>query len=130
MIEEIVSLQMPVEERLVLKKNRLMPKEVNKYTKRISIVTGTHGDELNGQYVCYKLIEIINANRTDFENEMAKQYADNFGFFYCAGTDNHVGGSQKKFAGMESDTPIVDENDFIERVRASKMQVFAWTREE
>lgn len=62
MIEEIVSLQMPVEERLVLKKNRLMPKEVNKYTKRMSIVTGTHGDELNGQYVCYKLIEIINAN--------------------------------------------------------------------
>jgi predicted metal-dependent phosphoesterase TrpH len=75
-------------------------------------------------------IEIINANRTDFENEMAKQYADNYGFFYFAGTDNHVGGAQKKFAGMESDTPIVDENDFIERVRASKMQVFAWTREE
>jgi hypothetical protein len=31
---------------------------------------------------------------------------------------------------MESDTPIVDERDFIERVRESKMQVFAWTRED
>ena len=59
MIEEIVALQMPVEERLVIKKNRLVPKEVNKDTKRFSIVTGTHGDELNGQYVCYKLIERI-----------------------------------------------------------------------
>lgn len=59
MIEEIVSLQMPVEECLVVKKNRLEPKSINKDTKRISIVTGTHGDELNGQYVCYKLIERI-----------------------------------------------------------------------
>ena len=75
-------------------------------------------------------IEIINANRTDFENEMAKQYADNYGFFYFAGSDNHVGGAQKKFAGMESETPIIDEYDFIERVRESKMQIFAWKREE
>lgn len=59
MIEEIVSLQMPVEERLVVRKNRLEPPAVTKKTKRISIVTGTHGDELNGQYVCYKLIERI-----------------------------------------------------------------------
>ncbi len=61
MIEEIVSLQMPVGERLTVKKNRLMPAHTDRNTKRISIVTGTHGDELNGQYVCYKLIEIINS---------------------------------------------------------------------
>ena len=61
MIEEIVSLQMPVGERLTVKKNRLMPEHTDKDTKRISIVTGTHGDELNGQYVCYKLIERIRA---------------------------------------------------------------------
>lgn len=59
MIEEIVSLQMPVEERLVVSKNRLEPPDTSKNTKRISIVTGTHGDELNGQYVCYKIIERI-----------------------------------------------------------------------
>ncbi len=61
MIEEIVSLQMPVGEKLVVRKNRLEPANVDKHTKRISIVTGTHGDELNGQYVCYKLIERIKA---------------------------------------------------------------------
>lgn len=59
MIEEIVSLRMPVEERLAVRKNRLEPAEITKSTKRISIVTGTHGDELNGQYVCYKIIEKI-----------------------------------------------------------------------
>ncbi|MBD5157411.1 MAG: succinylglutamate desuccinylase, partial [Butyrivibrio sp.] len=59
MIEEIVSLRMPVEERLVVRKNRLEPSVITKKSKRISIVTGTHGDELNGQYVCYKLIERI-----------------------------------------------------------------------
>ena len=30
--------------------------------KRISIVTGIHGDELEGQYVCYKLAEYIQRN--------------------------------------------------------------------
>ncbi len=59
MIEDIVSLRMPVEERLVVRKNRLEPAGATKDTKRISIVTGTHGDELNGQYVCYKIIERI-----------------------------------------------------------------------
>ena len=59
MIEEIVSLQMPVEEKMVVRKNRLEPANTDRHTKRISIVTGTHGDELNGQYVCYKLIERI-----------------------------------------------------------------------
>lgn len=61
MIEEIVSLQMPVGERLSVKKNRLLPITQDKDCKRISIVTGTHGDELNGQYICYKLIERIKA---------------------------------------------------------------------
>lgn len=27
--------------------------------KRISIVTGTHGDELDGQYICYEIIKKI-----------------------------------------------------------------------
>ncbi len=29
---------------------------------RVCIVTGTHGDELEGQYVCYKLANILNSN--------------------------------------------------------------------
>ena len=34
-------------------------------------------------------VEIINANRTDFENKMAKEYAKNYGIAPFAGSDNH-----------------------------------------
>ena len=59
MIEEVVSIDLPVHERLVIKKNRLEPENVTGREKRISIVTGTHGDELDGQYVCYEIIRRI-----------------------------------------------------------------------
>ena len=56
MIEEVVSVDLPVHERLVIKKNRLMPDNATGKETRVSIVTGTHGDELDGQYVCYEII--------------------------------------------------------------------------
>lgn len=63
MIEEIVSVELPVHERLVIKKRRLMPEglsenEINKLP-RFSIVTGIHGDELDGQYIIFELIRRI-----------------------------------------------------------------------
>lgn len=45
---------MPVDEALTIYKNRLQPANGGN-GKRISIVTGIHGDELEGQYVCYEL---------------------------------------------------------------------------
>ncbi len=59
MIEEVVSIELPVKERLVVRKNHLQPGVVSRTDKRISIVTGTHGDELDGQYVCYEVIKRI-----------------------------------------------------------------------
>lgn len=56
MIESVVSVGYPVDETLHIKKNRLTSeKGLSGGEKRISIVTGTHGDELEGQYVCYEL---------------------------------------------------------------------------
>ncbi|MGF0032753.1 M14 family metallopeptidase [Bariatricus sp. SGI.154] len=55
MVETVVSMGLPVDEHLVIRKNRLMPEELGKELKRIGIVTGTHGDELEGQFVCYEL---------------------------------------------------------------------------
>ncbi len=56
MVSTIASVGLPIDETLMIKKNRLIPKEGLKGgKKRISIVTGTHGDELEGQYVCYEL---------------------------------------------------------------------------
>jgi predicted deacylase len=59
MIEEVVSVDLPVHERLVVKKNRLTPVRPTGTESRISIVTGIHGDELDGQYVCYEIIRRI-----------------------------------------------------------------------
>lgn len=52
---EIFSSQLPVGEILSIKRGRYEPKHNKADAKRISIVTGTHGDELEGQYVIYLL---------------------------------------------------------------------------
>ena len=56
MIETIVSVELPVNEKLELKKHRIMPlSKPEGKCPRISIITGIHGDELEGQYVCYEV---------------------------------------------------------------------------
>ncbi len=62
MIEEVVSVELPVHEKMIIHKNRLKPKMETGREKRISIVTGVHGDELEGQYVCYEIIRRIQLN--------------------------------------------------------------------
>lgn len=54
MIETITSVMLPVDETLRILKNRITPQE-GENGKRISIVTGIHGDELEGQYVCFEV---------------------------------------------------------------------------
>lgn len=63
MIKTVASVGLPIDETLKIKKNRLMPENVDKGGKRISIVTGIHGDELEGQYVCFELQHRIEAER-------------------------------------------------------------------
>ena len=55
MVKTIAAVRLPVDEMLEIKKNRILPKHPREEMKRISIVTGIHGDELEGQYVCYEL---------------------------------------------------------------------------
>ena len=57
MIKTVVSTALPVDERLSIRKNVISH---GTSTKRLCIVTGTHGDELEGQYVCFKIAEILN----------------------------------------------------------------------
>lgn len=61
MIKTVSTLELPVGERLIIKKNVLKPERCTGKEKRICIVTGTHGDELEGQYVCYELNRRIQA---------------------------------------------------------------------
>lgn len=62
MIQTITQMPLPVDETLLIQKNHLAPTGED-CGKRISIVTGIHGDELEGQYVCYELARRIRENR-------------------------------------------------------------------
>jgi len=74
---------------------------------------------------CVQGVETYNACRTELENRMALHYADSYGLLHFAGTDNHVAGRRTAFAGMESETPLKDEQDFINRVLSGEMKPFA-----
>lgn len=69
-------------------------------------------------------IETVNASRPDFENSMADAYADAYGLLKIAGSDNHAGHKAKRLAGIETETPILDEQDFINRVKSGKTKIF------
>ena len=70
MIKNVTSVALPVDEVLNIKKRRIVPEYLNSFKgkareketksiKRIAVVTGTHGDELEGQYVCFELARRI-----------------------------------------------------------------------
>lgn len=54
-IIEIAHAELPVDEKIIIRKHRIMPVVCSGKAKRICIVTGIHGDELEGQYVCFEL---------------------------------------------------------------------------
>ncbi len=56
MIKEVISMAMPLDERLMIRKNVISSGDL---PLRVCVVTGTHGDELEGQYVCYKLANLL-----------------------------------------------------------------------
>ena len=75
-------------------------------------------------------VEIVNSTRTPEENEMARLYAEHYGLLPFAGSDNHTGSRRKKLAGIETETPIESEADFIARIRARAFEIFYTNLEE
>jgi len=57
MIKTILSTELPVNEQYMIRKNIIRNGDGK---KRICIVTGTHGDELEGQMVCYLMARQLN----------------------------------------------------------------------
>lgn len=53
MMEEVFSIELPVGERLLIQKNVVAGREPE--SKRLTLVTGIHGDEFEGQYICYEV---------------------------------------------------------------------------
>ena len=84
MIKNVVSVRLPVAEKCVVRKNRILPQGISEQEAleaklpRICVVTGTHGDELEGQYVCFRLNRIFpgNAEGTTEEAIAARIVAD------------------------------------------------------
>lgn len=58
MIQTVTALEMPVDEEFRIVKNHLSHGK----GKRLCIVTGTHGDELEGQYICYLVARMVSQN--------------------------------------------------------------------
>ncbi|MBQ1173339.1 MAG: succinylglutamate desuccinylase/aspartoacylase family protein [Lachnospiraceae bacterium] len=64
MIQVIASAELAVNERIEIRRNRISNRPKNGASgKRVCIVTGTHGDELEGQYVCAEVAKILTENK-------------------------------------------------------------------
>ena len=72
---------------------------------------------------CVDGVEIINAARPDFENEMARLYAQGYGLLHTAGSDNHRAGGAEFLGVMSTDTPINSVEDFIKVVREGSADI-------
>jgi len=58
MIKPVSVAALPVAENFIIQKNRI-ENNAGPECKRVCVVTGTHGDELEGQYVCARLAKIL-----------------------------------------------------------------------
>jgi hypothetical protein len=73
---------------------------------------------------CVHGVEVINASRPDFENAMADAYANAYQLLKIAGSDNHAGNNVKRLAGIETASPLLNEQDFISRVKSGDITLF------
>ena len=71
-------------------------------------------------------VEIINSNNTEKQNKMAEIYAENYGLIKFAGSDNHWGAKRKKLAGVSCEEPVLDEQDFINKLKNGQMKLFCF----
>ena len=74
-------------------------------------------------------VEVLNACRTDEENRLADQYADNYGFIKVGGTDNHQAMARSRFSGVETEEPIECPADYIRLAREGKIKIFSFLNE-
>ena len=62
MISTVFEARLPIGETLRVQKNSISVSNGKPAVARLSVVTGTHGDELEGQYVCYELARRLYAS--------------------------------------------------------------------
>ncbi|MBO5098884.1 MAG: hypothetical protein J6C16_01805 [Clostridia bacterium] len=69
-------------------------------------------------------VEVYNTNREGQGTELAAMYAKHYELSEFAGSDNHSAEEHPLLGGMQSETPIINEQDFIEKYRAGKLNTF------
>lgn len=117
MTETVVSMGLPVDENLQIKKNRIVPVHPTGEEKRIAIVTGTHGDELEGQFVCYELLRRIKA-----EHEKLKGIVDIYPALNPLGIDSITRGIPMFDLDMNRIFPGDKGGPMMESVTAQLME--------
>lgn len=70
-------------------------------------------------------VEVYNASRIEFENELAEQYCKNYELIRFAGSDNHGASKKKVFGGMATESPMGDVREFIDAVKEGRAKPFA-----
>ncbi|MDD3218869.1 MAG: M14 family metallopeptidase [Lachnospiraceae bacterium] len=113
MIETVTSVKLPVDESLLIQKNRMEPLELTGREKRMTIVTGTHGDELEGQFVCYEVLRRIRENM-----DCLKGIVDVFPALNPLGIDSITRGIPQFDLDMNRIFPGSQEGVFTEYVAA------------
>ena len=69
-------------------------------------------------------VEVDNACRTDFENKLADEYADNYNLLKLAGSDNHDG-RIPRLAGFAVDRRLTSIDQLIYAVRDGQTGIFS-----
>ena len=69
-------------------------------------------------------VEVYNASMSDFVNQRAEEYSKNYALIRFAGSDNHRGPATKSLAGMATEAPLKDVNDFISAVLSGNAKPF------
>lgn len=69
-------------------------------------------------------IEVLNAGRTDFENDCARQYADTYQLKLFAGTDTHHD-QQTILHGIQLKRRLENERDMIQALNLGEIEVFS-----
>lgn len=116
MIKTVASVELPVDETLRIRKNRITP-EGEDCGKRISIVTGVHGDELEGQLVCYEV-----QRRIQEQKECLKGTVDIYPAMNPLGIDSITRGIPAFDLDMNRSFPGSHDGDMMEYVAAKIIQ--------
>lgn len=114
MISTVVSVGLPVEEILNIEKRTLRPIKPKGNEKRLCIVSGLHGDELEGQFVCYELMKRINA-----KPEALTGIVDIYPCMNPLGMESISRGIPTFDIDMNRSFPGNEEGDMVEHIAAN-----------